>query len=255
MKYTCYLFLTIFFISHSSAQPIGKLKVATYLEPPFVDFVGNEFIGEDIALIKALASAVNLKPEFLQCPFVRCLSMVKYGQADMMISVLKTEDRMKNLIYLKPAIFIQYHPIKFYLNINSSIKIDSYMDLSGLVIGTVRGVSYYQKFDDDTSLNKVETTNRQQLIGMLARNRIDTFLDRKDSITPLIIKSSYTDKFKLAVYSYEKPVEGFIVISKQSKIANYESELSNQLAKIIADKNNNKEEISNDRKGRKEGFK
>lgn len=234
MKYTGFLFLTIFFIFHSSAESISKLKIATVIEPPYVDFIDNEFIGEDITLVKALAAAVNLEPEFILCPAKRCYEMVKHGQADMMVSVRKTADRMKDLIYLKPAIFIQYHPITFYLNINSKVKIDSYQDLSGLVIGTLRGYSYYKKFDDDVSLNKVATTNRQQLIKMLASNRIDTFLDREDSISPLITGSLYTNKFKLAAYRYEKPVEGFIVISKQSKIAEYEQELSNQLAKIIA---------------------
>lgn len=234
MKYTGFLFLTIFFVFHSFAESISKLKVATVIEPPYVEFVDNEFIGEDITLVRALAVAVNLEPEFILCPAKRCYEMVKHGQADMMVSVKKTAERMKDLIFLKPAIFIQHHPIIFYLNINSKIKIDSYQDLSGLVIGTLRGYSYYQKFDNDLSLNKVATTNRQQLIKMLAKNRIDVFLDRKDSVSPLIAGSHYSNKFKLASFSYDKPVEGFIVISKKTQIAGYEQKLSNQLAKIIA---------------------
>jgi len=225
---------------------MSELKIATYLEPPFVDLVDNKFVGEDITLVKALAGAVHLEPVFILCPFVRCEALVKTGKADMIISVRKTSIRMKDMIFLKPAIFIQKKPIRFYLNKDSNLKVDSYKDLNGLVIGTVRGSTYYDEFDQDASLVKVQTTNRQQLLGMLAANRIDTFLEREELIIPLMSGGSYINKFKLAMYKYEKSVEGFIAISKYSKIADYGAKLSNELAKILAGKN--KEIILNDRK-------
>ena len=91
----------------------GKLNVAVFLEPPYVDLVANKLVGEHIDIINLLAKAIKLKPIFIQCPLVRCLAMVKSRQADMMIGIGKSAVREKHLIFLNPPHSIQHHPLRF----------------------------------------------------------------------------------------------------------------------------------------------
>tara|TARA_B100000809_G_scaffold132287_1_gene130065 strand:+ start:3050 stop:3361 length:312 start_codon:yes stop_codon:yes gene_type:complete len=92
----------------------GKLNVAVFLEPPYVDLVANKLIGEHIDIINFSAKAIKLKPIFIQCPFVRCLAMVKSGQADMIIVIGKSAVREKDLIFLTPPHSIQHHLLRFF---------------------------------------------------------------------------------------------------------------------------------------------
>ncbi len=232
IKYIYILFVLNLCICSVSVQA-NKLIVATYIDPPFITLEGTKLAGEDIDLVKALAKKVHMQPEHIICPIARCLAMVKSGDADMLVSIRKTAQRAKDFIFLQPAIYTQFYPIKFYLNSNSKIQINNHNDLTKLTIGVLRGVSYFNEFDENKMLNKVEVTTIEQLIGMLSRNRIDTFLEREGSIKPYILQN----EFRLANYQYKEPVESYIIISKQSKIKLLADELSDKLAEILAEKN------------------
>lgn len=222
-----------FFTFNSSAQSSQQIIVAMHIEPPFSDIVEGEFVGENINIAKTLAAKVGKQIKYVYCPIARCFSLVQVGQADMIIAVRKTAFREEFLNYLSPPIKIQKLPLRFYIRSNNEIVLDQYKDLYAIKVGVLRGASYFDKFDHDTNIAKIPLTNHQQLINMLLKGRIDTFLEREESITPLVDKEVYVTKIKLANFSYDKGVGSYIAVSKKSFLSKDLSSLSAALKSLM----------------------
>jgi len=249
MKYFLYSFFIIINILFNSAFATTKtLNVAVFLEPPYVDLVANELVGENIDIVNLLASSISLKPAFIRCPPVRCITMVKQGQADMILGLSKSSAREKHFIFLQPPYLLQHQPLRFFTLKENNLIINSFNDLNPLLVGTLRGAMYFPLFDENQVIKKVELTSRKQLVRMLLKGRIDTFLEREETVLPLLSTAEYQNKFSMANYQYNKPINSYIAISRQSKIRHYANELSQFLAEAIVDGTIEKIRIKNRKK-------
>ena len=225
------VFYSIFFLfSNQANAEKGDLRVAVFIGPPFVDVIDNKLVGEYIEIAKLLANSVQLNIIFIRCPFVRCLSMVQHGQADMIFGLKKLPEREKSLIFLNPPYMIQHNPLRFFTLSSSQISISRFEDLNKLTIGVLRGAKYYDLFDSNNKIAKVEVTSREQLVSMLLKGHIDTFISREESIIPLLPINEYKQKISLAYYQYKQSDNSYIAISKYSEI----SEMANVLSYYLA---------------------
>ena len=238
-----YLIALCFIALSTSAQVKSTIIVAMHIEPPFSDIVEGKFVGQNVDIANSLAKKVNKKVRFVYCPIARCFSLLQDGQADMIIAVRKTSTRQQFLNYLTPAIEIQTLPLRFYTRANNKIIVDTYDDLQPLKIGVLRGASYFDKFDHDTQLTKIPLTNRQQLIDMLLKGRIDTFLEREESITPLVDHKVYSTDIKLAEFSYNKGVGSYIAVSKRSSL-NDELKIFSDALRLLVNNNELRKSIN-----------
>jgi len=239
LKQAIIRFIVALFIIFQSTLPAyaqhgDAIRVATFIEPPMVNFVNGKFIGENIDVARLLAKKLNKKVTFIQCPIARCLSMIKDGKADMIISLKKTAARMQYMTFLSQPFKVQNNPLRFYTLQNSPLKINTFNDLHNLSVGTVRGAAYFEEFDNNNSIDKVAVTGHLQLIQMLLKGRIDTFLEREETIRPLIDNNLYNEKIKLAKYQYNNPVYSYIAISKKSPFHQATKEISAKLKNLIA---------------------
>ena len=239
MKYYLYLFFIFTFYSPLVLAQKSELNVAVFIEPPYVDFVEDQYVGRNIEIVKLLSKSLDLTPVFIRCPFARCLTMVKQGQADMILGLKKSAKREKDLMFLNPPLRVQHYPLRFFTLVSKKIAINQFSDLENITIGVLRGASYFDLFDKSEAITKVELTSRDQLVNMLLRGRIDTFLEREESILPLISLEEYREKFSLANYQYDQAVNSYIAISKHSDIKVHATALSAQLKKVVADGTSN----------------
>ena len=228
--HSCLLFLIISI--KATSQPLPIITVAMYIEPPFSDIVDGVFVGENIDIANLLAKKMATKTKFIYCPPARCFAFLQNGQADMMIAIRKTQSREKFLHYLEPPIKIQHLPLQFYIRSDSNIVLDKYQDLLPLKVGVLRGASYFDKFDHDTQLTKVPLINYQQLVDMLLKGRIDTFLEREETITPWVDQDVYKTKINLAKFVYDKTVGSYIVVSRKSPLRDNITQLSAALKSL-----------------------
>jgi len=235
MKSLCYYFFIITIIFSSLFTEANELKVAVYLEPPYVDLVNDKLVGENIEIINLLAQSIKLTPIFIRCPPVRCLAMVKQGQADMILGLSKSSAREKDYIFLTPPYLLQHQPLRFFTLKEKQLTIKHFSDLDSLLIGTLRGAAYFPLFDNNQNLNKVELTSRKQLVNMLLKGRIDTFLEREETVLPLLSTAEYRNKFTMTEYQYNQPINSYIALSQRSKTKVYANKLSQVLAQAIAD--------------------
>lgn len=215
------------------AKATATITVAMYIEPPFSEIIDGEFVGENINVANALAAELGYKTKFMYCPVARCFAFAQSGQADMIIAVRKTAIREQFLHYLEPPIKIQKLPLRFYTLTDNNIILNHYDDLIPLKVGVLRGASYYDPFDHDKQISKVALSNHQQLIDMLLKGRVDTFLEREESVLPLVDKKVYAANISIAKYSYNEDVGSYIAIAKQSPLANEIVELSTALQRLF----------------------
>ncbi|MFQ3311411.1 MAG: polar amino acid transport system substrate-binding protein, partial [Colwellia sp.] len=75
----------------------------------------------------------------------------------------------------------------------------------------------------------------KQLVSMLLKGRIDTFLEREESVLPLLSTAEYQNKLTIADYQYNKTINSYIAISKHSKAKRFANKLSQVLAKSLSD--------------------
>ena len=229
----CYAIFLLFFTINVFAKSPKTLMVILHIEPPYSDIVDGKFIGENVDIARALAAQMGKEIEFLYCPVARCMSMIKSGQADIIVGVRKTALREESLGFLTSPIKIQALPLRFYLHANNNFSINNYDDLYSLKVGYLRGATYFDKFDFDKKITKVPLTNYHQLVDMLLKNRIDTFIEREESIIPIIKKSFHADNIKLAKFSYDKGVKSYIAVSKNSAFIDELAELSQALEVLL----------------------
>jgi len=227
------IILYFLFSSLALAEQKNTIVIATFIEPPMVDFVNGKYVGKNIEIIRLLANTLSKKLKFLKCPVARCLAMIKQGQADMIVAIRKTPAREKYIGYLNRPFVIQHFPLRFYLPFDSKLQIKSVQDLNNLSIGVLRGSSYFDEFDHNNKLKKIAVTNQGQLIKMLLSKRIDTFLEREETIIPLVDKETYKTKLKFAQYQYDKSVNSYIGISKKSPFHEDINMISYKLAELL----------------------
>lgn len=213
---TALIFLSSLSCHSVSANRLDTIIVAVHIEPPAIDFVDNRFVGRNVEVARALASALGKKVTFVNCPFARCFNMMKNGQADLLIGLRMVEERKAFVSYLPTPIQIQHLPLKFYVSRSSDIEINCYQDLATLTIGVLRGGSYFEPFDQDKNLQKIAATNHKQLIDLLLKKRIDTFLEREESVHPWIDRQRFEQEFRIAHYQYDNAVASYIGLSKKS---------------------------------------
>jgi len=210
-----------------------EVSVAIFIEPPFADVVDNKFVGQNIEILKVLLIPLELTPVFVRCPFARCLTLVEQGKVDMIMGLKKLPEREKNLIFLEPPHMVQHYPLRFFTLTANKTIINKFEDLEKLTVGTLRGGRYFEQFDNDTAIAKVELNSRKQLVEMLLRGRIDTFIEREESVLPYLSLTEYLKQFSLANYQYTKDVNSYIAVSKHSAIKVYAERLTTQLNKLV----------------------
>lgn len=210
------------------------LLLATHIEPPLAYLSDSIITGSNIEVARLLAKKMNVQLRFVQCPFARCLSLLKNGQVDMMVGVKKTSEREQYLNYLSKPYTTRITPVRFYLRRSYSQDIANYDDLKDMSIGVLRGATYFERFDNDSQLNKLEVTTHAQLVDMFLKGRFDTFLGREISIKRHVSKDIYHKDMKLASYIYHKKNDSYIVVSKKSDFNMHVGELSKQLESSIA---------------------
>jgi len=69
---------------------------------------------------------------------------------------------------------------------------------------------------------------------MLLKKRIDTFIEREETVRPWIDKMIYRDDLKLAKYQYNKSVESYVALSRQSPIFFELSKIAKAQAELLA---------------------
>ncbi len=232
-----YLFLKVLiaalYVMPINAMAENMLFVSGAISPPMVYQVGKKIVGSDVDIVIEICKRMGIEPKFEAYPWKRALMMVENGEADGIFSLLRSEDRDKFLFY--PDETINSVRTMVIARKGGGLKIRSLDDLKGKSVGVIDGHKYGPEFDNYQGLKKFLCKNKEELISMLDRERVDVILDSEAPFNFMTIEMKIQDKFETLYLVQENPI--YLAFSKKmgQKGEDLAKKFGEQLKKMKAD--------------------
>ncbi|WP_177307748.1 substrate-binding periplasmic protein [Pseudoduganella namucuonensis] len=186
-------------------------------------------------IVRELARRMDLPLEFRPCPLKRCLYMMESGEADIIIGVRDTPERLRYLHFLKTP-YRQHSSDKvFYVQKEHGVDIHSYADLAKQRIGVTFGAAYFQPFDLDRRLLKEEVPTMEANFRKLALGRLDTVVVPEDQGEAQVARLALRGLVAKAPYRVADPSPRSIGISKKSAHAGKLERFEDAMAAMARD--------------------
>lgn len=199
-------------------SPSAAMKATVVIDdfPPWKIVEGNQVSGIDIELTKALFDEVGLTPEFIVCPWTRCLAMLRSGKGDFISGLLKRPEREKHISYIEPPYKTQ--STKAFYRLTWADEINTFDDLKGLAIGTQRGARYYPEFDCAEHLTKRPVENDRLNFLKLNAGRVDTVIATESQGDYMISHLKLRGKVTKAALRHSEINPVYFAVSKRSPL-------------------------------------
>ena len=192
------------------------------------------FIGIDIDLIRQLEKRLGLIIKVESHPRARAIEMLKNGQIDCISGYAYTEEREVFALYV-PTPYFAVQPVFYALKGHGS-SITTYEDLYGKKIGQSKNSTFFNKYNIDMQLTKVDISSELQIIQMLELGRIDLMIGTDPNISWIIAKLGLSEKFEKTVFEPMEKTDLFIAFSRKSPAVDLVPLIDKAIADMIADK-------------------
>ncbi len=176
------LFLLLMW-TQSAFSHMHQLVACIDDHPPY-QYVGPVPYGIHISALHKLSDVLEREIKFVQSPnFARCVALLKKGEVDVIAGLNPTPERSAFAFY---APFKSADALKVISK--KDITIRNYDDFKGKIIGVARGSTYFPRFDNDDSLNKITIQNNRIGFSLLLKERIDFFM-----VSPVVLDTMSTE--------------------------------------------------------------
>jgi polar amino acid transport system substrate-binding protein len=142
---------------------------------PYTYTVNGTARGFEIEILHEVLAGMGRAAEFIEYPWKRCLSSLAEGQADALVSLLKTPEREAFTIFPEENISVS-RTVFFTAARPGGKAVAFYGDLAGLKglsIGVIMGFSYGEAFDHADYLDKEPAVDVGILINRVVSGRND----------------------------------------------------------------------------------
>lgn len=230
--------LGLWLLCASDVQARQALFAAMYDAPPFImarSTVTSESDAEGIdwELLQELASRSGIDIYPLRYPLGRALKDVGSGKMDIITGLTLQMANQYQLGHLEQP-YYQCH-VRFYATAALAPKIHRYQDLSGKIIGHVRGADYFHTFDQDRSLRKSAVNHLHQLPGKLLRQYNQLIIAQDCQMDYLLAKLGLQQRIQPTRYDPGIPVSLYVGYSRQTLSASTVSRLNQALRDMLAE--------------------
>lgn len=168
-------------------------------------------------ILHAVARRLKLKLILRDAPFKRRLLMMKNGDIDLMVGILKRPDREVFIRYIEPA-YRQRSDAIFFVSGKNAGRIHRYEDLYGLKIGITTGSRYFRRFDDDKALIKDPVHEAEANFKKLLLGRIDAMITTEGAGIDLGYKLGISDKLSLEPFRFNREKKVYVGFSKNANL-------------------------------------
>ncbi len=220
-KLVIMLIIAVFIIVPLNALA-EKLIFVTTEWAPYIFIENKEIIGSDADIIREICKRLGIEPEFEEVPWKRALKYVEEGKADAIFTPKYTKERAEFLYY--PPEPLNMEKLVIAVLKGSSIKLNKIDDLKNQTVGVVRGYVYNPEFDNYQDIKKSSFDDDNQLLRVLANNRI-----------PL---AAFTDEGNLKFISKKSgiEVETVYVLSETPSYVAFSKKALGEKGKELAEK-------------------
>lgn len=185
------------FPADEAATPLIILRAGDWAPYHFSD--NGTLKGHLIEIIKQASEASGIPITINTIPnWNRCIELMKRGRADAIFPIFKTADREIYLNFYDTAILDTEQDFFFTAAQNPIGFSGDLKKLRGYIIGTVRGYSYGDAFNNADYLNKIPTINETSLITLLLTgNRYDLIIGDQKVLTTIAAEKGVLEKIKV----------------------------------------------------------
>ena len=187
--------LVIFLLGGFPLAAERPLRVAFTDWFPYTYLDGETPAGFEIETVQNVFHDLGYPLEFTCYPWKRCLVAMKTGDADLIVSLLKTPKREDFVLF--PREHISLSRTVFFTLSGRRIRYTGNLgDLRGMTIGVIAGFSYGEAFDEAVFLRKDEAKNPEILLTKLLRGRHDLGAENQAVIKGYAQKLGIVDRIR-----------------------------------------------------------
>ncbi|WP_157680594.1 ABC transporter substrate-binding protein [Bacteriovorax sp. Seq25_V] len=181
MRYFLILILTFNVFALTDVVKVGLFDVA-----PFSYINGKgELDGVTFKFLKKLETESGLKFNFTILPYARLVDNLKDGNVDMGMFYPSSKNSGD---FIKLSETLGNDNI---IVLRSDISAKALSDLKGKIIARIRGGKYYDEFDNDDEIRKVDSVNYAQSATLFLARRVDGFIIPRVALRYLIHTNNY----------------------------------------------------------------
>lgn len=222
--------MNFFWYSTAESEKIYMVDFEKW--PPFrIEDNGSPhgFKGLDIEILNEISKKLKIQIQIKRSPWARSLANLKSGDSDIITGVAYTEERAEYINYAEPS-YYSVSPV-FYVQKGRGHLIKNYNDLYSYSIGQSIKSAYFEPFNSDQKLKKVELSSETQLIKMLLLGRVDVIIGTNPNLSYDLMEEKAGSKVEQVFYKPDKGTKLYIGISKKSPL----SLRINEIEKVISD--------------------
>lgn len=196
--------------------------------PEMIIDESGEISGPLKDILEEAAKKINYKIYWRITPFSRSINDLKSGKVDIVPRTIMNEQRKEFINFLGPINY-QKKEISFLIKKDSEISIKNYEDLKKYKIGSKIGTFYFDEFNNDIKLNKVESIDDFNMSKMFINGRFDVMIVLDKQAIEIELKKNNFDNYIYAEYIYEIEIGNYYGMSKKSKFADIFEILNEEL--------------------------
>lgn len=224
------LIILLISCSETHAEPV---VLAFHRSPPYSDLSDTgKPIGMDMEISTAVAKQMEVELSVLTCPLIRCLILMKEGQADLILGLIKNPEREEFMAYVHPPYYTIEPAFAFYKRRGSNVSVDSYSGLAESTIAVTRGGAYFGQFDQDITLNKMETLSVDNQLNLLIKDRVELVIGVESTLDYTIGALGLSDKVAKVAYRAHIPISAFMAVSRKSKLMDKMQDISQTIVTL-----------------------
>lgn len=208
-----------------------EVILATDDWPPFRISSDAGLTGLDLDFMKEVARRTGSDLTVAKMPWGRALTSMQTGDVDVMTGLAYRDERAEYIAYTDTPYF--ECTTAFYTVAGLADKIRTYEDLARNQVGYVLHSAYFDRFDQDETLDKVGVAQEQILIDMLMKRRFGVMIGTDCQVDYFIKQQGFAGKIEKAPYNPGNSVDLFLGVSKKSDWASRLDELNKVVKELV----------------------
>lgn len=209
----------------------AELILATDDWPPFRISDEGDLTGLDLEFIDEVARRADADLRVVKMPWGRGLASMESGAVDVMTGLAYRDDRAKYIAYTDTPYF--RCSTAFYTIAGRGDAIRTYEDLSKHQIGFVLHSAYFDRFDNDQTLDKVGVPQERTLIEMLMKDRFMVMIGTDCQVDYHIERQGLSGAIEKTAYSPGNSVDLYLGVSRTSEWASRLDQLSDIVKDLL----------------------
>jgi len=224
--------ICIFFCSSAIAEDI-VIKADCRQRPPEMLYnkKTRECSGPLIDILNQAVKEAGAKIKWARRPFQKSYTLLKRGKIDILPRVIKTKERQEDAKFFS-AIGYQIKDIVFAVKKGHENDIQKFEDLQKYRICTKRGTAYFDQYNDNRTIYKVNCVDDADLTRKFSRGRCDAAIILDVKSFEKVMKLTKEDDFAYAKYLYSNKIGNHFAMSLKSKHLLLFDKIDNTLKKM-----------------------